>query len=100
MSERFSVCALYKFVSLPDCGEMQPMLLEQCLALNIKGTLLLADEGINGTISGEPEHVQALIDYLERDSRLCGIDYKFSHVGEKPFYRMKVKLKREIARSS
>lgn len=96
MNESFSVCALYKFVSLPDCGELQPALLEQCLALNIKGTLLLADEGINGTISGEPQDVQTLIDYLERDSRLCGIDYKFSQVSEKPFYRMKVKLKREI----
>ncbi len=96
MSEHFSVCALYKFVSLPDYRSLQQPLLEHCLSLNIKGTLLLAEEGINGTISGSAEEVQQLIDYLERDTRLCGIDYKFSEVNEKPFYRMKVKLKREI----
>lgn len=92
----FTVCALYKFVSLPDYRELREPLLRRCMALQIKGTLLLAAEGINGTVAGRAEDIDALIAYLEQDQRLRGIDYKLSDATERPFYRMKVKLKKEI----
>lgn len=95
-SERFLVCALYKFVSLPDFEALREPLQEQCLALSLKGTLLLAEEGINGTISGEREAINALLSYLGRDPRFTGIDYKISEHDGQPFYRMKVRLKKEI----
>lgn len=90
------VAALYKFVALPDFAAMREPLLEQCLALAIKGTLLLAAEGINGTVAGSREAVDALMAYLRQDPRLRDIDYKSSYDEAQPFYRMKVKLKKEI----
>ena len=90
------VAALYKFVALPDFSAMREPLLEQCLALTIKGTLLLAAEGINGTVAGSREALDALMAYLRQDPRLRDIDYKSSYDEAQPFYRMKVKLKKEI----
>ena len=90
------VAALYKFVALPDFAAMRAPLLEQCLALAIKGTLLLAAEGINGTVAGSREAVDALMAYLRQDPRLSDIRHKCSYDEAQPFYRMKVKLKKEI----
>lgn len=92
----YLVAALYKFVSLPDYVELQAPLLEKCLANNILGTLLLAEEGINGTISGKRKDIDALLDWLRRDERFVDIEHKESLATEKPFQRMKVKLKKEI----
>ena len=61
---RFLTAALYKFVDLPDCGQIQPRLLAECEAHRIKGTLLLAREGINGTIAGSAAGVAAATDYI------------------------------------
>ena len=66
------------------------------LALDIRGTLLLADEGINGTVSGTRNAINELLDYLSADARLEGIVHKESFTAEQPFNRTKVKLKREI----
>ncbi len=90
------VCALYKFVSLADYEQLRPALLAECERLDVKGTLLLAAEGINGTISGSHAAIRELILFLEKDHRLTDIDYKYSSCSEHPFYRMKVKLKKEI----
>jgi UPF0176 protein len=90
------VAALYKFVRLPDYQEIAPRLREFCDSLGIKGTLLLAEEGINGTVSGTRESIDALRDFLTSDSRFEGLSYKESFHQDKPFYRMKVKLKKEI----
>lgn len=90
------VAAMYKFVQLPDFKEMRPRILEYCVKHNLKGTLLLAQEGINGTVSGKQEDIDSLIDFLRTDPRLVDLEAKFSLVREKPFLRMKVKLKREI----
>lgn len=90
------IVALYKFVDLPDFEDIQPALLEFCLIQGLKGTLLLAREGINGTISGTRENIEALLVYLRQDERFADIDYKESSDEAQPFYRMKVKLKREI----
>ena len=90
------VAALYKFVSLPDFREMREPLLDVCLAVGAKGTLLLAEEGINGTIAGDRETIDRVLSYLKSDSRLADIDHKESLDECIPFYRMKVKLKKEI----
>lgn len=90
------VAALYKFVELPDYRELREPLLQHCLTNDIKGTLLLAAEGINGTVSGSREGIDSLKAYLEADERFHNLSYKESFDQEKPFYRMKVKLKKEI----
>lgn len=90
------VAALYKFVSLPDFHELREPLLDQCIAAGIKGTLLLAHEGINGTVAGSREGIDQVLAYLKADPRLADLAHKESYDDHIPFYRMKVKLKREI----
>lgn len=90
------IAALYKFVALADFEHIQPRLLERCKSLGIKGTLLLAHEGINGTVAGSREAIDALLEFLQSDVRFTGLDHKESFEAEQPFYRMKVKLKKEI----
>ena len=92
----FLIAALYKFVHLPDFRELSAPLLEHCEAHDVKGTLLLAEEGINGTIAGTDAGVQAVLAYLRADQRLANLVHKESRAPRAPFYRMKVKLKREI----
>lgn len=90
------VAALYKFVTLPDYQQLREPLLAKCQALGIKGTLLLAAEGINGTVAGSREGIDGLLDYLKADSRLADLEHKESFDEAQPFFRMKVKLKKEI----
>ncbi len=90
------VAALYKFVDLPDYEVLAGPLKERCLELGVKGTLLLASEGINGTVAGSREAVDALLDYLRSDARFVDIVHKESFYDDMPFYRTKVKLKKEI----
>ncbi|MBP6020586.1 MAG: rhodanese-related sulfurtransferase [Burkholderiaceae bacterium] len=93
---RYLVAALYKFVTLTDYQALQAPLLACCEAHQVKGTLLLAEEGINGTIAGPEAGVLAVLAYLRSDVRLAELEHKASWAPEMPFYRMKVKLKREI----
>ena len=90
------VCALYKFVTLEDYPELKTPLLDFMLDHNIRGTLLLADEGINGTVAGCRVAIDALLDFLQSDQRLAGVSFKESFVDEMPFLRTRVKLKKEI----
>ncbi len=90
------VCALYRFVGLDDYEQMRAPLLAQLKAHEIRGTLLLASEGINGTVSGSPDAIAALKHWFAQDPRLQGMTYKESEVDRQPFYRTKVKLKKEI----
>ena len=90
------VAALYKFVALPDFEEMQAPLLEVCKQNDVKGTLLLAAEGINGTLAGPTEGVRAVVAYLRSDPRLATLEPKQSFANGPPFHRMKVRLKKEI----
>lgn len=92
----FLTAALYKFVELPDFAELQAPLLACCEAHGVKGTLLLASEGINGTIAGRAEGVHAVLAFLRRDPRLAALEHKEAHADQLPFYRMKVRRKREI----
>jgi|TARA_B110000971_G_C20003564_1_gene498012 UPF0176 protein len=93
---QYLTAALYKFVSLPDYKSLQAPILEACVAHNIKGTLLLAHEGINGTIAGKAGDIKIVIDYLRQDARFSDLEHKESYTDTQPFYRMKVKLKKEI----
>ena len=93
---RIIVAALYKFADLPDYQVLQPGLLALCQTQGLKGTLLLAEEGINGTVAGSRAGIDALIAYLNADPRLAGIEHKESLADAMPFYRMKVRLKKEI----
>ena len=88
--------AFYKFVALPDFAELRAPLLEFCEQCSVKGTILLAAEGINGTIAGEPARVREVLEFLRRDPRLADLEHKESGATKRPFYRMKVRLKREI----
>lgn len=90
------VAAIYKFVKLADCAALRDSLLAQCDALGISGTLLLAEEGINGTIAGTRSGIDAILAYLRSDPRLADLEHKESSADHPPFYRMKVKLKKEI----
>jgi UPF0176 protein len=90
------VAAIYKFVKLTDCAALRAPLHAQCEALGITGTLLLAEEGINGTIAGTRYGIDNILAYLRGDPRLADLDHKESTTNQPPFYRMKVKLKKEI----
>lgn len=90
------VAALYRFTRFDDPAELQGPLLAACNANGVKGTLLLAQEGINGTIAGPPEGIEAVLANI-RALPGCGeLDVKFSHAEAMPFHRTKVRLKREI----
>jgi UPF0176 protein len=92
----YLVAAFYKFVALPDYREMRETLLQRCEELGLLGSILLAEEGINGTVSGTGQSVGSLFEGLRADRRLRDLHYKESRAKERPFYRMKVRLKKEI----
>mgnify|MGYP001820302293 FL=1 len=90
------VAALYKFATLEDYQDLREPLLDVCQAAGTRGTLLLAEEGINGTIAGTREGIDAVLAFLKSDTRLADLEHKESFDDHNPFYRMKVKLKKEI----
>ena len=90
------VCALYEFVTLDDYAAIKPSLLKFMLDHEVRGTLLLAQEGINGTVAGSRQSIDALLDYLRADARLKDLSFKESYTDNPPFLRSRVKLKREI----
>ena len=90
------VCAMYKFVTLDNYQDLQQPLADEMKRLGVRGTLLLAAEGINGTVAATREGIDGLLDYLKQDPRLADISYKESYDESNPFYRTKVKLKKEI----
>lgn len=90
------VTALYRFAKFPDFESFREPLQSLMVKEGVKGTLLLATEGINGTIAGSQQGIDAVIAWLESDDRFTGIEVKESYVNNNPFYRTKVKLKREI----
>ncbi|MGJ8515838.1 oxygen-dependent tRNA uridine(34) hydroxylase TrhO [Carnimonas bestiolae] len=95
-SDGIVVAALYKFITLADYQQLREPLRSFMLDHDIKGTLLLAAEGINGTVSGTREAIDALLEWFAQDERFAGLEYKESLASEHPFYRTKVKLKKEI----
>ena len=96
MYQAIVVAALYKFVTLKDFAGLRAPLLKAMKEHGVKGTLLLAEEGINGTVSGSREAIDGFLAVLKSDARFIDIDHKESTCDANPFYRSKVKLKKEI----
>ena len=92
----FTVSAFYKFVAISDGAELRQRLAERCRELGIKGTVLIAPEGINATISGRQQDIDGILAWLRSDPRLAGLETKESSYAAHPFQRLKVKLKSEI----
>lgn len=90
------VAAFYKFVHLPDYAELRVSLLALCQAQQIRGTILLAQEGINGTIAGSSSAIDKVLAYLRSDSRFADLEAKESETESRMFDRLKIKLKKEI----
>ena len=100
MQHTYLTTAMYHFVSLPHFEILREPLLQFCMSRDIKGTILLADEGINGTVAGPETSIIELLNYLKTDplfeGNFKGLGHKESWSDKHPFYRMKVKLKKEI----
>jgi UPF0176 protein len=92
----FLVAALYHFVSVPRFESLRDPLQALCEEHGVKGTLLLAHEGINGTIAGPDAGVRTVLTYLRAQPEFAGLEHKESRASKMPFVRMKVKLKNEI----
>ena len=94
------VAALYQFASLPDFRELREPLRALCARLSIKGSILLAAEGINGTVAGQPDAIDVLVAELRTGAlfggRLDNLELKFSQASTIPFARLKIRLKKEI----
>ena len=95
-AHRYVVAALYHFAPLPDCAELRAPLLAVAAEAGVCGTLLLAPEGINGTIAGSRAGIDTVLAHLRSDLRLAQLEHKESWAVEQPFNRLKVKLKAEI----
>ena len=93
---RYLTAALYQFVDLPDFAELRAPLQALCESHGVRGMLLLAHEGINGTIAGPAEGVQAVLAWLRKDPRFAALQHKEAATDAMPFYRMRVRLKKEI----
>lgn len=96
MQKPILIAAFYKFTPLPDYRDLRQPLLEFCRAVRVRGTILLAEEGINATIAGERPAVEATLSYLRADPRLGSLLVKETFHDTIPFGRLKVRLKREI----
>jgi len=96
----FNVAAFYQFAALPDFRELREPLRAFCAGLGLKGSILLAAEGINGTVAGHDEGIDALVEALRQGTLFAGrlnqLELKFSRADTMPFGRMKVRLKKEI----
>lgn len=91
-----TVAALYQFAPFDDPAALREPLLDVARANGIKGTLLLAPEGINGTIAGSAEGIAAILDHIRALPGCAALEVKYSDAAEMPFHRMKVRLKKEI----
>lgn len=90
------VAALYRFAPLDNLATLKAALDHVCASAEIKGTLLIAPEGINGTVAGTSTGIEAVLDHIRRLPGCDGLDVKYSQAGTMPFHRMKVRVKKEI----
>ncbi len=90
------IMALYKFTALPAFEALRPPLQTAARKAGVLGTVLLAHEGINGTLAGRRDAISNFLNRLESEPAIGALDVKFSFAEEQPFYRMKVRLKKEI----
>lgn len=90
------VAALYRFASFNQPEMLQPQIAAWCAEHGLKGTILVATEGVNGTVAGSEAGIDAVVAHLRTLPGCAELDVKYSHANEMPFYRMKVRLKKEI----
>lgn len=90
------VAALYQFTVFEDCEAIRAPLARLCRSHGVKGTLLIAHEGINGTIAGTDTAIASVVDHIRALPGCARLDVKFSHAETMPFHRTKVRIKREI----
>ena len=94
------VAAFYQFAALPDFRALREPLRALCAELELKGSVLLAHEGINGTVAGSDEGIDGFVAELAHGplfgGRLDNLELKFSEAAQMPFQRLKVRLKKEI----
>src|SRR6267378_4042124 len=96
----YTVAAFYQFAALPDFRKLREPLRAICARLALKGSVLVAHEGINGTLAGSSDAIDALIAELRNGAlfggRLDNLELKFSTASAMPFARLKIRLKKEI----
>jgi len=96
MESAFTIAALYRFASFPDPDAIARDLRLLCADLDTCGTLIVAGEGINGTVAGSETAIKALVAHIRTLPGCADLDVKYAHSDEAPFARMKVKVKTEI----
>jgi UPF0176 protein len=96
MSLPVTVAALYRFAPFSDPDQLRQTVLDRCISEGVRGTLLLANEGINGTIAGTESNIAAMIGFLRGLPGCADLEVKYSAAETMPFYRMKVIVKKEI----
>src|SRR5690606_20347711 len=93
---KYVVAAFYKFAPNPDYKSIRPKLLAACRAQNVKGTIILAEEGINSTIAGTRQAIDHVLTFIRNIPHFEDLEHNESYTNEMPFHRTKVKLKKEI----
>ena len=95
-SNEILVATLYKFFKVDDLVALQDQLYEICNKNNVMGTILIANEGVNGTISAKPREIEKTLISIQKDDRFSEIEIKYSSTNKQPFHKMRVRLKKEI----
>ena len=95
-SNEILVATLYKFFKVDDLVALQDQLYEICNKNNVMGTILIANEGVNGTISAKPKEIEKTLISIQKDDRFSEIEVKYSSANKQPFHKMRVRLKKEI----
>ena len=95
-SNEILVATFYKFVKVDDLVALQDQLYAICNKNNVMGTILIANEGVNGTISSKPREIEKTLISIQKDDRFSEIEIKYSSTNKQPFHKMRVRLKKEI----
>ena len=95
-SNEILVATLYKFFKVDDLVALQNQLYAICNKNNVMGTILIANEGVNGTISAKPKEIEETLISIQKDDRFSEIEVKYSSANKQPFHKMRVRLKKEI----
>ncbi len=91
-----TVATFYQFAHLPDCLDWQKKLRTRCKKFNVLGTIILAEEGINATISSSVDGIEAIMDFIKKDPRFSNLTYRLSITPRQTFYRIRVAVRDEI----
>lgn len=95
-NEQFTITTFYKLVTINDCENLQVKLIKKCKDLNIKGTILIADEGLNATLTGKQPDINKFYHFILSISEFANLEFKESYSYYMPFNKLKVKIKEEV----